>query len=335
MQAKKRAKPVKFGKKANVDPVVKAEDQARIIEEEAEDIKRRVRELEAQQAEVKSSEEETKVQEPDPVSDPEGEELAEELPEQKGIEAHYSSVETLDIKEVPQEQIEAESMEAEPVNDKDITEENEDKDEIPADVTQDDNKSEDSNEADNSEETKDEPTAPIINRDGAFFNTPPDSFDRKKSPFPYFLKVAFIAFLLGLTFFAGIYYTVKNQTFKSIIPFGQVSKPTEAPPAPTPTDVPVDLSKYTIRVLNGTGRTGEAATVRDDLKSAGFNVVSIGNATGDNIQETQITAVEKVEVEFLERLKKALGESYAVGETTRVATAAAEIVVTIGSETAE
>jgi chemotaxis protein histidine kinase CheA len=336
MQAKKRAKPVKFGKKANADPVVKAEDQAKKIEEEAEDIKRRVRELESQQAEEKASENEPKAQESDSKSEPEVEELIGDLPEHKSVEAHYSSIETLDIKETPQEEGEVESLEAEPVNEENTKEENEDKDDIlPEDVTKDDIKSEETAETEDQEQVEDEPAAPIINRDGAFFNTPPDSFDRQKSAFPYFLKVALIAFLLGLTFFAGIYYAVKNQTFKSIIPFGQVSEPTKTPPSPTPTEVPVDLSKYTIRVLNGTGRSGEAATVRDDLNTAGFNVVSIGNAAGDDIEQTQITAIEKVEVEFLDRLKKTLGETYVVGETARVATAAAEIVVTIGSETAE
>jgi chemotaxis protein histidine kinase CheA len=332
MQAKKRAKPVKFGKKVNADPVVKAEDQAKKIEEEAEDIKRRVRELESQQAEEKPADEEPREQKS--ISEPKPED--EELPEHKNIEAHYSSIETLDIKETPQEEGEVESVDVEPVSEEENMKENEDKEDIlPADVTRDDSKSEDSAETEEQEQVKDEPAAPIINRDGAFFNTPPDSFDRQKSPFPYFLKVALIAFLLGLTFFAGIYYAVKNQTFKSIMPFGQVSEPTETPPTPTPTEVPVDLSKYTIRVLNGTGRSGEAATVRDDLNTAGFNVVSIGNAAGDDIEQTQITAVEKVEVEFLDRLKKTLGETYVIGETTRAATAAAEIVITIGTETAE
>ena len=68
-----------------------------------------------------------------------------------------------------------------------------------------------------------------------------------------------------------------------------ITKPTSEPtgvevtvtqaPTASPTAEIVDLTKYSVEVLNGSGVTGEAARVKDVLISAGFTSVDIGNTT--------------------------------------------------------
>ena len=53
-------------------------------------------------------------------------------------------------------------------------------------------------------------------------------------------------------------------------------------PTLTPTPEPVDLSKYNVRILNGSGITGEAAKVKILLTTLTFAKVSTGNADTSN-----------------------------------------------------
>ena len=71
-----------------------------------------------------------------------------------------------------------------------------------------------SDEAPEEEITKDYP----LEKDQAFFNQPPDGVDKKKSSLPYFFTIMVITFIVGLAFFAGIYYAVNNKAMK-FLPF--------------------------------------------------------------------------------------------------------------------
>ena len=50
--------------------------------------------------------------------------------------------------------------------------------------------------------------------------------------------------------------------------------------------MPVKLSGITVRVLNGTDRSGLAAGIADKLKSQGIKVTMIGNSVGDEYRGT-------------------------------------------------
>jgi flagellar biosynthesis GTPase FlhF len=167
------------------------------------------------------------------------------------------------------------------------------------------------------------------------FGRPPDEFDKRKGSFGYFIKVTLFTFILGLILFAGGYYLFSNkENLLSTINKPEPS-PTETQAVVTPTEEPVDLSEFSIRVLNGTETSGLAADLREELESAGFRVVSVGNADADDFEQTEIASVAKVNKAFLEKLKEELGKKYSVGDVVSLSTAAADVVITIGSRSAE
>ena len=119
---------------------------------------------------------------------------------------------------------------------------------------------------------------------------------------------------------------------------------TQPSPTPVPTEIPepteepkkVDLSAFTIKVLNGSGVKGEAAKVKANLTAAGFKVTTTGNADLDDYKETQIQAKKGTDKEFLKQLEAVLDKSYVVDEASTSPSGAAittDVVVIIGVST--
>lgn len=310
MQSKKRAKPVKFG--------TSIKDKEKIQKEAA-----RIEKAAAAASAVDPREEEK-----------------EELSVTENVKKHDAEPESEKVVDPAEESVGEDESE----NSKKEVEEPESPDtlrELP-DIDEKVDKSESTEDEVNLEESKtDENEASedakekLANKDVAFFNMPPDAYDKKNSMLPYFFRVMLVTFVLGLVFFAGIYYAVSHKN--DLMSFINRATPTvtKAPVEVTPTQVPVDLKAYSIRVLNGTSTSGLAAKVRDELNASGFNVISVGNADEDDYQKTQIEVVKKVDSAFLDKLKETIGESYEVGDVKTLSTASADVVVTIGSESAK
>ena len=95
----------------------------------------------------------------------------------------------------------------------------------------------------------------------------------------------------------------------------------------------VNLSKYKIKVLNGSGISGEASRVKALLEKAGFTVSSTGNATNYNYIKSVIQAKSEVEKEFINKLTEALSENYQVDAKAEPVNTSSpdEVVVIIGS----
>jgi hypothetical protein len=103
-----------------------------------------------------------------------------------------------------------------------------------------------------------------------------------------YLMVAFLTIIFMLL----VYIAVRgNRIAPVVVPAPQVTVTTPPAPAeppsgslpenttPAPAPAPVNKADITVRVLNGSGKSGDAAKVRDILKEAGFTVTSIGNTT--------------------------------------------------------
>lgn len=117
---------------------------------------------------------------------------------------------------------------------------------------------------------------------------PRPSVHRSRGEGWLYLAVAFLAAMFLLL----VYIAVRgNRIAPVVIPPPQVTVTTPPAPATPPTGSlpenttptppvppPVNKADVTIRVLNGNGKTGSAAKVRDILKEAGFTVTSIGNS---------------------------------------------------------
>lgn len=161
----------------------------------------------------------------------------------------------------------------------------------------------------------------------------------------YFIVVALLSFILGLGAMAGASYLGLVKVNLTQLPAGVkipgliTQKPTVTPVPPTvaPTQKPVDLTAYTIAVLNGSGISGKAADAKKTLSDAGFTVSSTGNADKSTYTKTEISAKKTVNHDYLTKLEEELNKSYDVDTT--VATSpdsdTTDVTVTLGSQTAQ
>lgn len=181
------------------------------------------------------------------------------------------------------------------------------------------------------------------------FNTPPDAGEKKRNPFVFFMIIALVAFLTGLAFMAGIYYAMPNKNFfampslPSLPAIPGVVQPTPTPQlsarvSPTAAPSPeVKLSDYSVKVLNGSGVSGQAARVKAALEAEGFTVASTGNAASNDFAKTQVTYQKRVSKEALDKVLTVLKKTYVVEKETELpatATKESDITITIGKETA-
>lgn len=106
--------------------------------------------------------------------------------------------------------------------------------------------------------------------------------------------------------------------------------------SPTPTPEEVDVSKYEIAVLNGSGINGEAAKLKKQLETERFTVSSIGNADSLNSQKTVVQIKKNVPKEFLDKLEGFLGKEYILDDPKELNESEKfDAIVTIGNKKAE
>lgn len=102
----------------------------------------------------------------------------------------------------------------------------------------------------------------------------------------------------------------------------------------SPTLIPenIDLSKYSITVLNGSKINREARKLKELLEKEGFTVASIGNAHSSDNKKTTIQIKTTIPKTFLDKLKSLLVKSYVLDAVAELAdTEDSEVVITIGS----
>jgi hypothetical protein len=107
-------------------------------------------------------------------------------------------------------------------------------------------------------------------------------------------------------------------------------------PTVTPSSTPLaspsaNLSKYKIKILNGSGISGEAGKVQTLIEAAGFTVLSTGNATTYDFTKTQITLKTGIDPDFVTALVTALKKNYQTGDPKTVSTQTNDVTVTVGS----
>ncbi|HSA84364.1 MAG TPA: LytR C-terminal domain-containing protein, partial [Patescibacteria group bacterium] len=98
-----------------------------------------------------------------------------------------------------------------------------------------------------------------------------------------------------------------------------------------------DLSAYSISVLNGSGISGEAASLRTQLEDAEFVVDSVGNADTSDYTRTEVFAKEGVSEAYLNTLIKELEKTYEVNSVTETLdeSESVDVEIIIGSTRAD
>ncbi|OGM18890.1 hypothetical protein A2686_05145 [Candidatus Woesebacteria bacterium RIFCSPHIGHO2_01_FULL_38_10] len=122
------------------------------------------------------------------------------------------------------------------------------------------------------------------------------------------LAISLLTFAILGSLAGGIYYYQKNVTKENDV--GEESTlSTETPspiPSPTPTSQEIDLTKYKINILNGSGIAGEAGKVSDILVSTGFSKPVTANAKSYDFTATKVSLKEDVDEKVYEKIREAL-----------------------------
>lgn len=108
--------------------------------------------------------------------------------------------------------------------------------------------------------------------------------------------------------------SVPTSTDESTSSGLKTTKPSEE--ATEAAELKVNLTDYSLQILNGSGVPGEAGRLQDLLKAEGFVKIEIGNAEVYDYKDTEVGMKAKVSDEVFVLIKKAL-EEFAV---TKVAT---------------
>lgn len=149
-----------------------------------------------------------------------------------------------------------------------------------------------------------------------------------------YVWIAIIVLLIGALVGGGFYFFQRSQS-ETEEPTDETIVDIPTPQnTPTPTVGEVDIEGYTIRVLNGSGKTGEAGKVRTTLETEGFEISSTGNADKSTYEETVIQARKDVPAAVLKKLRDVLSKSYVLASNiTLNGDDEDDIVIIVGSET--
>jgi hypothetical protein len=225
----------------------------------------------------------------------------------------------------------AETVNSEPVEE--IKQKVEELQNLTEDISQSAEKSADVQEeiAKAAEEVVQQEPAPIM---------PMPEIKRRNGPNPIAIIIPGI-FLLG-ALLGGIYFYQQRTA--------GVAQPTPTPPttydneitgsttptSPNTTATPsataqVDLTKYPINIMNGSGIAGQAGVVKNLLTTAGFTVSATGNASSYGFTKTVIKAKSDVPAALLTQLSTLLSKSYVLDTNQALATSSAdEIQIIVG-----
>ncbi len=300
MQAKKRAKAVKFGKK--IDKPVSTEEEAvkpePVIEQKKEE------ETPTEQIESKPIEPQPDLRHsraggnPAPSESPDEEQSEEET---KITEIQQTEIKELIIETSPQDppkESQTESPTSSP--------------EEPTEETQ-------------------ESTLKVEISDTSIVET-----KMKKNFLGYFMLISIISFIIGLLSMAGInILNQKTQNSHNQKNTTSISVTTKMSPTNTasPTPEPLNLAQYNIKIINGSGVTGAAAKLKTSLTNEGFTVTTTGNAASNDYTNTTISAKKDINPKYLEKLKTFLSKSYTLASDSSTpggSTNEADITIIIG-----
>lgn len=166
---------------------------------------------------------------------------------------------------------------------------------------------------------------------------PDTTKDVVKSGGPNFRLVLFILalFLVIGAVIGGIFY-YKSKVSKVETQEGDEEAEVTLTPTPTslPTGSELDLSKYSVNVLNGSGVVGEAGKAAENLDSLGFKEIKTGNAESYDFTTTSVRLKAEVADGVYEKISEALSGTYNVekGKTSLDKDSSYDVEITVGTK---
>ena len=129
------------------------------------------------------------------------------------------------------------------------------------------------------------------------------------------LFIIFLCVLVGvLSLLFGVYIVINRARFfpinVSVVQPQESTNSIETSPSPTVTQMPIDLSIYTLRILNGSGVSGAAKYVADILVSEGFTQIETGNADADDYIHIVVQQKESIPSGVFATIERALNGEY-------------------------
>lgn len=161
-----------------------------------------------------------------------------------------------------------------------------------------------------------------------------DTRSRKSIIFFIISIIVLSAVILGGAFYYKQFMTGSNALKET----KQNKKVTPTPtnsPTPTPTKVEIDKSKYSIKILNGSGTSGEAGRAKTYLEEEGFDVSSVGNADKFDYQKSVLEVSKDIDEDFLTELKSFISKKYPLEDTAETVTGEETITLIIGEDKIE
>lgn len=180
----------------------------------------------------------------------------------------------------------------------------------------------------NDQVTQIEETAPVRDVSYPQINNQPE--DNNGGNLKWIILIVLVLVGLGVL---GWFIFSKSSSVEEATPMPEEIQETIAPvetasPSPSASPAAVDKSKVKIKVDNGTGISGEAAYLQNQLKALGYTQVTTGNAA-ENVTKTSVSFSATLAQSVIDEITTKLRSIYAQVEvkTTTSSTVDVEIVV--------
>ena len=128
------------------------------------------------------------------------------------------------------------------------------------------------------------------------------------------LTIIIAIFIISSLIIGGILRSRKSkqEEVSSPSPPAVITPSPEASSEPSPSPATLDLSSYSIQVLNGSGVAGEAGSVKDALETGGFEEINTSNADNYDHTDTEVSLKDNISESVFNEIENILSSSYTV-----------------------
>ncbi len=143
-------------------------------------------------------------------------------------------------------------------------------------------------------------------------------------------KKTIVLLVALLLLVVGGFFLLRNQpSVKNLISSATPTPSPTSTPAPTEEPKTLDKSQWSLEVLNGSGKSGYAKQIADQIKALGYPVVKVGNADNQNYDQTQVLVKAELaeDVELVIADLKDIIKVASYGGQLKEGTASARIII--------